>query len=141
MSPPGYLVDTSAFVRLSREPELREAWREHLGAGLLALCSITELEILYSARSTAHREELRAHLRTAYGWAVIPDRVFERAAEVQAVLTERGEHRSAGPVDLIVAATAEAHDLALLHYDADFLQIAAATGQRAQWVADAGSVA
>ena len=137
----GYLVDTSAFARLGREPEVRSAWREQFEAGLLGLCTITELEILYSARSKAHRDDLRAALRAAYGWVVSPDRIFERASSVQDALTDRGTHRSAGPVDLLVAATAEENRLTLLHYDADFLQIAEVTGQPMRWVADPGSVA
>jgi predicted nucleic acid-binding protein len=140
MSQPGYLVDTSAFVRFAREPELCNAWREQFGAGLLAVCPVTELEIFYAARSKANREELRAVLHTAYSWAVIPDRVFERALSVQDSLTDRGAHRSAGPVDLLVAATAEAHGMTLLHYDADFLQVAEVTGQSVRWVAEPGTI-
>lgn len=94
-----------------------------------------ELEFLYSARSAADRDWLRGQPRTAYGWVVMPDRVHERAAEVQAELTARGWHRSAGAVDLLIAATAEAHHLTLLHYDRDFEQIAAVTGQPTRWLA------
>jgi len=135
-----YLVDTSAFVRLGREPAVRESWREHFGAGLLSICPVTELEVLYSARSVAHREQLRKLIRAAYGWVVSPDRVFERALEVQEALTGRGTHRSAGPVDLLVAATAEERGLVLVHYDADFATIAEVTGQPARWVAEPGSI-
>jgi predicted nucleic acid-binding protein len=135
-----YLVDTSAFARLAREQELRAVWREQFGAGLLCVCSITELEILFSARSKTDRDELSVLLRDAYRWVVSPDRIFERSLQVQETLTERGTHRSAGPVDLLVAATAEAHGLTLLHYDADFPAIAEVTGQPARWVAEPGSI-
>jgi hypothetical protein len=43
-------------------------------------------------------------------------------------------------VDLLVAATAEAHGLTLLHYDADFQTIAEVTGQPVRWVAGPGAV-
>ena len=135
-----YLVDTSAFVRLGREPAVRETWREHFGAGLLSICPVTELELLCSARSLAQRERVRKLIRAAYGWVVSPDRVFERALAVQEALTGRGTHRSAGPVDLLVAATAEEHGLVLMHYDADFATIAEVTGQPARWVAEPGSI-
>ncbi|GAA2690725.1 PIN domain-containing protein [Actinoplanes palleronii] len=59
---------------------------------------------------------------------------------VPEALTDRGAHRSAGPVDLLVAATAEEHRLALLHDDADFRQVAEVTGQEVRWVAEAVSV-
>jgi predicted nucleic acid-binding protein len=87
-----------------------------------------------------HRDELSEALHTTYRWVVNIDRVYERAASVQETLTDRGTHRSAGPVDLIVAATAEVHGLTLLHYDADFLQIAGVTGQPVHWVAEPGSI-
>lgn len=134
------LVDTSAFVRLMRDQPLRDRWREQFGAGLLAVCPVTELEILYSARSKTDRDDIRTVLREAFTWVLMPDRVFERAAEVQEALTDRGTHRSAGTVDLLVAATAELHGLTLLHYDADFLQISAVTGLRVRWVAEPGSL-
>jgi predicted nucleic acid-binding protein len=44
------------------------------------------------------------------------------------------------PSDLLLAATAEFHDLTVLHYDADFESIASATGQPTEWIAPRGSV-
>ena len=78
--------------------------------------------------------------RGAFGWVAMPDRSYERAAEVQAELTGRGSHRSVGAVDLLIAATAEYQGLSLLHYDRDFDQIAAVTGQPMRWLAPAGSI-
>jgi hypothetical protein len=42
--------------------------------------------------------------------------------------------------ELLIAAAAEARDLIVLHYDADFDRIAAVTGQRCEWILPAGSV-
>jgi len=140
MSAVGYLVDTSALVRLSRNRELREKWRGQVKAGTLAICPLTELEVLYGARSKVDRQELMLTLDSAYRWVVMPNRIFDRAKNVQEGLTYRGTHRSAGPVDLLVAATAEEHGLTLLHYDADFLRVAEVTGQPVRWLADPGSV-
>lgn len=70
----------------------------------------------------------------------MPDRIYERAAEIQAALTERGAHRSAGAVDLLIAATAEDQGLTLLHYDRDLDQIGAVTGQPLRWLAPPGSI-
>jgi predicted nucleic acid-binding protein len=136
-----YLIDTSALVRLLREPVVRGRWEHQVLAGLIAVCPLTELEFLYSARSAADRSRLAGQLRAVYGWMVMPDRIYQRAAEVQAVLTARGTHRSAGAIDLLIAATAEAHDLTLLHYDRDFDQIAEVTGQPMRWLAPAGTIA
>ncbi len=43
--------------------------------------------------------------------------------------------------DLLIAATAEADDLTVLHYDADFERIAAVSGQTSEWIVPAGSIA
>lgn len=45
-----------------------------------------------------------------------------------------GQHRGAGLPDLLIAALAERAGLPVVHYDADFDQIAAVTGQPMQWV-------
>ncbi|MGC4807982.1 PIN domain nuclease [Micromonospora sp. DT233] len=135
-----YLLDTSALVRLLRDPALRSRWEPSVTAGLLAVCPLVELEFLYTARSVADRAWLGEQLRAAFSWVAMPDRSYERAAEIQQELTERGAHRSAGTVDLLLAATAEYHGLCLLHYDRDFDQVAAVTGQPVRWIAPAGTI-
>lgn len=140
MTPARFLLDTSALVRLLRDPAVRARWEQQITAGLVAVCPIVELELLYTARSTKDRDELVELLGTAFAWVAMPDRVFARAADVQATLTWRGQHRSAGAVDLLVAATAELSTLILVHYDRDFDQIASATEQPAMWLAPAGSI-
>jgi predicted nucleic acid-binding protein len=136
-----YLVDTSALVRLFNSDQVRARWEQQITAGLLAVCPVVELELLHTARSKAHRNELVDLVRVAFSWVLMPERVFERAYEVQAALTDRGTHRSAGPVDLLLAATAEVSGLVLLHYDRDFEQVVEVTGQRTSWLAEPGTVA
>lgn len=138
MSPVTHLVDTSAVVRILTNPDVRKEWREHLAMGVISICEITELEILFSARSLADRLEKEALLAELFNRTPMPDNVYARARSVQRLLTDRGEHRSAGPVDLVVAATAELAGLTLLHYDKDFDTIARATGQSTQWVMPPG---
>ncbi|MGC4788688.1 PIN domain nuclease [Micromonospora sp. DT178] len=135
-----YLVDTSALVRLLRDPDTRARWEQPLTAGLLAVCPLVELEFLYSARSLSDRRWLGERLRTVFNWVGMPDRIHERAAETQEQLTARGTHRSAGAVDLLIAATAEYQGLSLLHYDRDFDQISEVTGQPMRWLAPAGTI-
>lgn len=43
-------------------------------------------------------------------------------------------------MDLMLAATAEAHGLIVLHYDADFVQVAEVTGQPVRWLAEPGAI-
>jgi predicted nucleic acid-binding protein len=140
VSPARFLTDTSALVRILRDETVRARWEPQITAGTVAVCPIIELEVLYTARSKANRDELLELLRSAFGWALMPDRVFDRASQVQAALTDLGAHRSAGAVDLLIAATAELHGLTLVHYDRDFDQIVRVTGQAAQWLAPPGEI-
>ena len=137
-----YLIDTSALVRLLRDPDvLDDRWEQTVTAGLVAVCPIVELEFLYTARSVADRAQLEEQLRAVFGWVEMPNRIYDRAAETQLELTARGTHRSAGAVDLLIAATAEYHGLSLLHYDRDFDQgRGAVTGQPMRWLAPTGAI-
>ncbi|MDX3530067.1 PIN domain nuclease [Streptomyces sp. ID05-39B] len=123
-----YLIDTSALARVLLRQTTAE-WDDRIGAGLVSICDITELEVLYSARSAADRARLKAALDAHYVWCPMPDGIYRRSRIVQEQLTTKGEHRSAGPVDLLVAAAAEEAGLTLLHCDRDFETIARTTGQ------------
>ena len=133
MTPAQFLIDTSALARLMRPGAEAFGWDQAAAAGLIAICPITELEFFSSARSPADREQGIADMRSLLGWVPVHDRAFARAREVQGELTSRGQHRSAGPVDLVLAATAELQGLALLHHDRDFDIIARVTGQPLRW--------
>ncbi len=108
-----------------------------LDNGLVALCDLTELEILFSARGPDRTvKAIQEELRQLFSWTLMPDGIYQRAREVQQLLTDNGEHRSAGPVDLLVAATAELSGLTLLHHDRDFDTVARRTGQSTVWLAE-----
>jgi hypothetical protein len=128
-----FLIDTSALARFLRHDAEQYGWDQAAAAGLISTCPITELEFSYSARSAADRAQAVENLRELFGWVPVDDRAYDRAWQVQEALAERGQHRSAGPVDLVVAATAELRGLTLLHRDRDLDCIAAVTGQPLQW--------
>ncbi|WP_460080719.1 PIN domain-containing protein [Streptomyces variabilis] len=127
MSVADFLIDTSALARILLRQATAE-WEQRMGAGLIALCDLTELEVLCSARSAADRVALQERLNQ-FTWCAMPDGIYRRARVVQRELTAKGEHRSAGAVDLLVAAVAEEAGLTLLHYNHDFETIARTTGQ------------
>jgi predicted nucleic acid-binding protein len=133
VTPAQFLIDTSALARLMRPGAESFGWDQAVAAGLVAVCPIIELEFFYSARSAADRVNGVQDMRAAFGWVPVHDRAYSRAWEVQGDLTAKGQHRSAGPVDLVIAATAELHGLTLLHHDRDFSVIAAVTGQPIRW--------
>jgi predicted nucleic acid-binding protein len=130
-----YLIDTSGLFRILQS-DLRKAWSDQLAAGVIATCPIVELEFLCSARSLADRLEKKRLLHDVFGWVPMPDGAYERAEQVQQLLTESGAHRSAGPVDLLIAATAERERLTVLCDDRDYWTVATVTGQSVKFVTD-----
>ena len=128
-----FLIDTSALARFMRQGAESFGWDQAAAAGLIAVCPVTELEFFFSARSAADRAQGIQEMRSVFGWVPVHVRAYSRAWEVQDDLTAKGQHRSAGPVDLVVAATAELHGLTLLHHDSDFDVIAGVTGQALRW--------
>lgn len=132
-----FLVDKSALARLG-QPAVGERLEPLLEGGRLAACSMTVLEVLFSARSPADHAATRARLELGLELAPTTQAAFDRAVDVQAALAARGEHRAVSLPDLIIAAVAEQHRLTLIHYGADFDRIAAVTGQPAEWVVPRG---
>jgi predicted nucleic acid-binding protein len=131
-----YLIDTSGMFRILQDSKLRQAWSDQLAAGVIAICPVIELEFLFSARSLADRLEKLRLMRDLFGWVPVSEHAWQRAAEVQQVLTETGQHRSTGPVDLLIAATAEREGLTVLCDDRDFETVAVVTGQPVKLVTD-----
>jgi predicted nucleic acid-binding protein len=124
-----WLIDKSALVRLAQSPDAEE-WATRIERGLVRICTVTRLEVGFSARSI---EDLRAGFDRPplAGMPVeyLTPTIEDRAVEVQAVLAERGHHRAASIPDLMIAATAELAQLTVLHHDKDFELIADVTGQ------------
>lgn len=122
------LLDNSAWARLGdraltneRAGEIADA----LEAGQIAACLPFLFEAGYSARNAREHDQLLAELRALphYG---IDDTVEQRALDAQAQLARAGHHRLP-PVDLLIAALADRHDLGVLHYDHDYDLIAEKT--------------
>jgi predicted nucleic acid-binding protein len=135
MSAALYLIDMSALFRIF-DADVRDLWSDALAAGIIAVCPVVELEFLYSARSLADRLEKQQLMRDLFSWVPMNDRGFERASEIQQRLTESGQHRSAGPVDLLIAATAERERLVILCDDHDYRTVATVTGQAVRFVTE-----
>lgn len=132
-----HLVDTSVITRL-RHDDVRSVVEPFAAAGSLARSGITDLEIGYSARSAKEWDRAFDALGAFELIETSADHV-RRARQVQRLLAAKHQRGRKVP-DLLVAAAAEANDLVVLHYDADFDRIAAVTGQRVEWVVRAGSV-
>ncbi len=132
-----HVVDTSVLKRLD-DPAVRVRVEPMLVAGELASVTICDLEVGYSARTAREWDVLTAAL-DAFDLIDTASEHVRRALQVQRLLAAKSQRGRKIP-DLLIAAAAEAADLVVLHYDADFDRIAAVTGQRCEWVAPAGSL-
>jgi predicted nucleic acid-binding protein len=132
-----HLVDTSVLTRLGA-PSVRSVVEPLAAVGRLGRAGISDLEVGYSARNVREWDALQKALQ-AFTLVETDARHVRRAGQVQRLLASRSQSGRKIP-DLLVAAAAEDSGLVVLHYDADFDQIAAVTGQRCQWVVPAGSV-
>jgi predicted nucleic acid-binding protein len=134
-----YLADKSALARLHM-PAVREELEPLMLRALVGICGVTELEMLYSARNSQERARMKEQLEASLNRVEIPEDIWEQAGEIQEALTEQAQHRAASIPDLIVAATARAHGLDVLHYDRDFETIGRYTEQPTRWIVPPGTV-
>jgi predicted nucleic acid-binding protein len=133
-----HLLETSVLTRLSN-PVVAEAVRElDLEPGQLGRTSISDLEICFAARNGPEWDRYAFSLKT-YTLLETTAADIRRAKEVQRLLAEKHQRGRKLP-DLLIAAAAEAAELTILHYDADFDLIASVTGQSCQWLPSKGSV-
>jgi len=132
-----YLADTSVFSRLAK-PSVVGAFAPLAAGGQIALCSAVTFELGFASRSPADYTELK-DLLSAFDSLPTNEADHRRGLYVQAALAVRSGHRAISLVDALVAAVAEAHDLTVLHYDADFELIADVTGQPQEGVAPRGT--
>ena len=124
-----WLIDKSALVRLGRSPAAA-VWASRIQRGLVAISTLTRLEVGYSARSVGDLTRAFASAPlAAMPVEYLTPAIEDRAVEVQRLLAERGQHRAPSIPDLLVAATAELSDRTVLHVDKDFELIAELTGQ------------
>ena len=115
------LLDNSAWARLDQAALAQDRADEiadWLEEGRIATCLAFLLEAGYSARNARDHDALLADLMSLPNLS-IDERVEARAIEAQRQLARAGHHRLP-PVDLIISALADTHELGVLHYDHDF---------------------
>lgn len=114
------LVDKSAYVR---------DWESGVVGAEACFCTMSRMEILYSARSHADYVE-RAEDLSAFRDLRMDAGTFAAAEAAQADLARTGEHRVALP-DLLIAACAQQHGADILHHDRHYELLAGRFGFRA----------
>lgn len=134
-----YLIDTSVIAR-THYTDVAEVVDRLLDDEAAATCVTLDLEMGFSSRDYSESRAVAELRRSQFRLLPINEQIADRAREVQLSMAARGTHRAAGVIDLLTAAVAEYHGAVVLHYDADFEQIAAVTGQAQMWVLPRGSI-
>ncbi|MFE0000612.1 PIN domain-containing protein [[Kitasatospora] papulosa] len=93
--------------------------------GVLHSCEPTRAEFLYLVTSPARRDELAEEVDALCQSSPVPNNAWRWVDTAQYKLTQQGQHRAAGPIDLLVCATALHHGHTVLHVDNDFATVAA----------------
>ena len=132
-----YLVDTSVLGRADQD-QVGTRLEELARSGQMWTCRLIDLEVVYGSRARDVADIIEERL--ALPSAQIDASVLDRAVQVAGGLARTGQHRGAKPVDLVIAAAAEAAALSVLHYEDGYDRIAAVTNQPTEWIAPAGTL-
>lgn len=134
---PRYLVDTSVLARAAQS-QVGDRLDSLAVSGRLWTCRLVDLEVTYGSRANDVLAVIAE--RQALPEAPVTLQALDRALEVAGLLATANLHRGAKPVDLVIAAVAEAAHLVVLHYDEDYDRIASVTGQKVEWVDEPGAL-
>ena len=105
----------------------------------MLVCDLIILELL---RLTPNETRARALAERLDAFEILPcpPSLWLRARDVQLAMAASGDHRRVPPADLVIAVTAEAADVPLVHYDRDYDRIATVTKQRHAWFVPDGAL-
>jgi len=134
-----YLIDTSAAARM-RLAVVARRLRPLIEGGVVATTASLDAEALSSARGPAEYEQLWADRRAAYEYLPTDDQHWQTALGAQRSLASTGRHRAVGMADLLTATLAAAHQLTVVHYDADFDTAATVLTFQHRWVVPRGRI-
>lgn len=111
-----FLLDTNVCIRILNGSSAAIAGRlQSTRPADVRLCSVVKAELLYGARKSARIDENLRLLRRFFAPLVslpFDDRCADEAGLIRLDLERSG--RPIGPNDLLIAATARAHDLVLV---------------------------
>ena len=133
-----YLVDNSVWARLAAGDELVAARLrriERAPADLFVTCPPQALEFCHSARTPAEHARYREQISMGFPLERAPDETL--VLDIQSALWRSGLVRSAGAVDILIAAYAIANGATVLAADHDFDHIATVSDLEHEYVTPA----
>jgi len=114
-----YLLDTNVCIRFlnGTHPAIAAQMRATAPTDI-ALCSVVKAELLFGARRSSHVQanlQLLARFFQPFACLAFDDRCAEEAGQIRATLADQGN--PIGPNDVLIAATARAHDATLVTHN------------------------
>ncbi len=126
-------------MRDRRFPALAGWFNDQVAAGRVLVCDLVILELTRLAPNAARAKEVAGRL-DAFASVRMSESEWTRAREIQLALAADNAHRRVPPPDLLIAATAEAAGVELVHYDRDYERISAVSELRARWLVPDGTL-
>lgn len=130
-----WMIDTSALAQRSH-PVVDQRLRESIRDGAV-VCDMVVAESLVRATSIADLAARHQFFETMEVLA-IDHVVWDEVFDIAALLADDAKVVATG--DAVIAACARLHDLAVLHYDADYETLAEVAGVEQAWAAQPGSL-
>lgn len=130
-----YLVDNSIWARLAtRDPRVTTRLRriERAPADLFVTCPPQVLEFCHSARTPEEHTQYRERISLGFPLEHAPDESL--VLDIQGALWTSGLVRSAGAVDILIAAYAIVNEATVLTADHDFDHIARVSDLQHEYV-------
>jgi predicted nucleic acid-binding protein len=127
-------------VRDRRFPDLAAWFNSQVTAGRVLVCDLVILELVRLAPNEARARAIADRLES-FESVPMPGRLWRRARELQLELTAENEHRRVPPVDLLLAAAADDAGVPIVHYDRDYVRIAAVGDFEQEWFVPDGALA
>lgn len=121
-----FLLDTNVCIHLLNQAHsgIIQHFRQHQPSEI-ALCSVVKAELLYGARRSQQVEANLQLLKQFFSPLTslsFDDRCAQEAGQIRADLAAQG--KPIGPNDLLIAATARAHDAVLVtHNTGEFARV------------------
>lgn len=104
------------------------------------MCDLVVLELVRLTPNESRAQEVAARLG-AFESIEMGTELWQRARELQALLSVNGDHRRVPPVDVLIGAAAERADVPIVHYDRDYERLARVSALQHHWLVPDGALA
>ncbi len=105
----------------------------------MLVCDVVVLELVRLTPNQSRAQEVAERL-DAFEFVAMETELWQRARELQSLLSATGDHRRVPPVDLLIAAAAERADVPLIHYDRDYERLARVSALQHHWLVPDGAL-